>query len=54
MGTNLDALIGHLTSVVKELKAIEEAEEVDLAKEEFVFELLADIEDLFQMFDEWK
>lgn len=51
MTNTLDEMISCLSSVVKELESWTEAEEVDLANEDSTWELLAKVEELFELFD---
>lgn len=52
MTNSLDEPISRLSSVVKVLESLIEAEEINLANKDSAWELLAKIEELFEVFDE--
>lgn len=52
MGLTLYEILSLLTSVVKEIKVMKEAEDIDRTNEDLAWKLLAEIEDLFEVFDD--
>lgn len=53
MPASLEDLLSHLDSVVRQLRRLKEADDIDIENLDLAWELLATIEDLFlQVFDD--